>query len=187
MVQQQPIHVLHQLLQSYGAIRPAAWQKINLLKQEQSLYVKQRFIRKEGSLAYLASGLLQEYDAYQRSTPSIINFITPQHFVVTRKHNQSFYLKAALPSLLYYWDYEQLQQLHQEFKELKAIYDTVCSIYDAAISYRTLILELPSAAARIKLFKEFFETQIPFIKKKDIANYLQLNYTHFLHINNNML
>ncbi|TKC03477.1 cyclic nucleotide-binding domain-containing protein [Pedobacter cryotolerans] len=178
------ISTLQLTLQTYGALQPLAWQKINQLKQEQILKIHQSFIRKEGSIAYLANGALKEYDAQYRKSPSIINFISANQCLVTRKYNQSLYLKACMPCTIYFWDFEDLQSLYQEFKELKKIYDSLCANYDAAIAFRLFVLENSSTAQRIELFRQNFKALLPFLKKKDIANYLQLNYTHFLHINN---
>ena len=177
---------LQQLLRTYGALQPLAWQKINELKQQQILKTHQNFIRKEGAIAYLASGLLKECDAQYRNNPAIINFISLNQCVVTRKHNQTHYLKACLPCTIYYWDFEQLHLLYQEFKELKQIYDSLCASYDAAIAFRLFVLEHASAPKRIELFRQNFKNLLPYLKKKDIAKYLQLNYTHFLHTNNKL-
>jgi len=173
-------------LQTHGALRPEAWALIQLHLKKKHLKVNESFIRQEGTFAYVADGLLKEYNAISRSTPSIINFIPAKKAFVTRRHNQSHYLKACLPTLVFYLDFAQLQLLYQDFKELKSIYEGLIGIYDADTSFRQLILETASAAQKIQLFRDKYHQQIKYLKKKDIANYLQLNYTHFLHINSNL-
>ncbi len=180
------IYKLQLHLQHYGALQPEAWQQIQQQLQIRQLKPNESFIRKEGSFAYIAEGLLKEYDSTDRSLPSIVSFIAPQTCIITRRHNQTYYLKACIPTLIYYLDFEQLQQLYIEFKELKSIYDNLIEIYDALSAFRQLILETPSAAQKIYMFRKKYSYQINYLKKKDIANYLQLNYTHFLHINNNL-
>lgn len=175
----------HQL-QQHGALRPEAWLHIQQQLQQKQLKVNESFIREEGTFAYVAEGLLKEYNALNRTSPSIINFIPAKKAFVTRRHNQSHYLKACLPTLVFYLDFAQLQLIYQDFKELKSIYEALCGIYDADSSFRHLILETSSATQRIQMFREKYHHQINYLKKKDIANYLQLNYTHFLHINSNL-
>lgn len=171
------------LLQSYGALRPQGWDRILQLQQKTNLKINQNFIRKEGTLAYIENGLLKEYDPQNRMTPSIINFIGSGQFLLTRKYNQHHYLKACQATEVLFWDFEDLMQLYQEFSELKHIYYGVCSTYDQSIAFRQFVLEAKNSQQRIQLFRAQFHQHLKYLKKKDIANYLQLNYTHFLHIN----
>lgn len=186
MMRQSTFFSLQLQLQSYGAIRPEAWQQIEILLQQKQLKTNQSFIRKEGTLAFIASGILKEYDATNRISPSIINFISKSQAFTTRRHNKYCYLKAGVPTLIWYLEFEQLQYLYLEFKELKKVYDGLCADYDESIALRQLILETPSAAQRITLFRTNFKSLMSYLKKKDIANYLHLNYTHFLHVNNHL-
>lgn len=179
-------YALQQYLQHYGNIRAEVWLQIQNLLQTKHLKVNQCFIRKEGTLAYVAEGLLMEHNTLHRSSPVIINFIGHKNCLITRRNNKNHYLKACLPTLIFYWDEAQLQHLHTEFKELKPIYDELCASYDAAIDLRQLVLETASTAQRITLFRENFRHLTGYLKKKDIANYLQLNYTHYLHVNSNL-
>lgn len=174
-------------LQSCGALRPEAWERIVQLQQQTSLKTGESFVRKQGTLAYIANGLLKEYDAQYRKNPSIINFIVANQCLVTRKHNQNHYLKAYLTTLVYYWDFEDLQQLYQEFKELKTIYDSVCAAYDEDTAYRLLILEEHYAGNRLKLFIKKYRDILPLLKKKDMANYVQMTYNHFIQAYNHLL
>lgn len=167
-------------LQSFGALRPEAWERIVQLCQQTNVKTGESLLRKQGTLAYIAQGLLKEYDAQNRTQPSIINFNGPNQSIITRKHNQNHYLKAATPSLVYYWDFEDLQQLYQEFKELKIIYDALVAEYDDRIALRSFILELP-VKDRIFYFQNNHQAIIPFLKKKDIANYIHISYNHLLY------
>lgn len=170
---------LKQKLQQYGAITPAAWTAICSQMKLIKITYNTSFIRKEGTLAYMAKGLLKECTVEQRNTPSIIGFISNKQCLLTRRHNQNHYLKACTDSTICYWDLEALESLYKEFKELKAIYDHLCAEYDTLVFLRMRLLEM-SVVERITTFKSVFKEVLPYLKKKDIANYLNLHYTHFL-------
>jgi len=166
-------------LQSLGALRPEAWAMICSEMHSVTLKPDQSFIRKPGTLAYVALGLLKEYDAQHRPKPAIINFLSANDCLITRKQNQNHYLKACTECLIYYWDLDALERLYAHSKELRAIYDSLCAEYDDKVLWRMHLLEL-SVQDRINAFKFAFGYAIPYLKKKDTANYLHLNYTHFL-------
>lgn len=166
-------------LQSLGALRPEAWERICELMQFVELKTGQNFIRKEGSLAYVAEGLLKECVAQQRQTPAVISFIAGNLGLITRKHNEHHHLEACVESIIYYWDFEALESLYREFRELKVIYHGICAEYDALVLLRMRLLEM-SVVERIEVFRYEFREVLPYLKKKDIANYLHLHYTHFL-------
>lgn len=174
-----PLYTLKTKLQNFGALRPEAWEAIVVAKQEIKLKPEESLIRKEGTLAYVVEGLLKEYNPQNRSKPAIVNFISSQQNIITRKHNQTHYLKAIRPSIVYAWDFEQLQQLYQAFKELKPIYDSFCAEYELSLQFRMQLLEI-SPQERVTTSKLVFHNLLPYLKKKDLANYLHLNYTHLL-------
>lgn len=176
-------YIFKTALQTFGALRPQAWDRILQLQQKTLLKTNQSLIRKEGTLAYISEGLLKEYDSENRETPSIINFIGSGQYLLTRKYNQHHYLKACITTQVMYWDFEALMQLYQEFRELIQIYNAVCASYDQSIAYRQFVFEANNSQQRIQLFRAQFHQHLNYLKKKDIANYLQLNYTYFLHIN----
>lgn len=163
-------------LQSLGALRPEAWEQIVQLGQQRQVAIGESLVLKLGSLAYMADGLLKEYD---NASPTIINFIGQKDCFVTRKHNQNHPLKACLPTLLYFWENEVLLQLYQEFNELRPIYEELCAEYDARVMLRMRLLEMP-VQKRIDQFKLIFKPMLLFLTKKDMANYLQLEYTNFI-------
>ncbi|RZM21182.1 MAG: hypothetical protein EOO88_34065 [Pedobacter sp.] len=167
-------------LQSFGALRPEAWEKIVLLCQRATLHAGDSFLRKEGSLAYVAEGILKEYNPQHRKKPAIINFIMAEQCLITRKHNQVHYLKACIPTLVFYWDLPPLNLLNQEFEELKKIYDYLCREYDDSIALRGFLLEL-TVQDRITYFQNHYTAIIPYLKKKDVAHYLHISYNHLLY------
>ena len=166
-------------LQSLGALRPEAWAMICLEMGSVTLKPNQSFIRKVGTLAFVAQGLLKEYDAQHRSKPALINFLGANDALITRKQNQNHYLKACTECRIYYWDFDTLEMLYKAFRELKIIYDSLCAEYDECFTFRQFLLEQKSAKERTLLFMERYHGQLPYLQKKDISNYLSLNYDHF--------
>ena len=138
------------------------------------------FIRTVGTLAFVSNGLLKEYDAENRKSPSIINFVNTGDFLITRKHNRHHYLKTCSPSLIYSWDFEQLQEIYTAFGELKPVYDLLCESYDQSLSHRPRLLEEKVAGERIRSFIKLKREILWQLKKKDIANYLNLSYIGFV-------
>ncbi|RYD97280.1 MAG: Crp/Fnr family transcriptional regulator [Sphingobacteriales bacterium] len=173
------LHLFKIKLQALGALRPEAWGAILALKQELALAPNESFVRREGSLALVALGVLKEYDIQCRSKPAIVNFIGENQCFITSVHQQNHYLEACTPCQLYYWNEQALQQLYQEFAELKLIYNQLCAQYDAQLWHRMRLLEMP-VQERLDTFRATFTNVLPYLKKKDIANYLHLNYTHLV-------
>lgn len=167
-------------LQGLGPLRSGAWERILQSMRTAQIRPGESFIRDEGTLAYLSNGLLKEYDVQHRKTPSIINFIRTGQPLATRRHNQINYLKACVHTEIYFWDFKSLLDLYQEFSELKLIYDALCADYDLSISFRQLILEEKTTTRKIELFIHRYKEVLVLLKKKDIANYLHLDYDYFV-------
>lgn len=167
-------------LQSLGALRPEAWERIVQLSQQQKIATGGNFIRKEGALAYVASGILKEHDHYEREEPAIVNFIGQHQCFVTRRHHQNRYLIACAPTMVFHWDFANLQDLYLKYPELKRVHEALCEEYDEISAFRSLILEEHSAKARIRLFLTKYQALVPMLKKKDMAKYMQMSYNHFL-------
>ena len=176
-----PIALLRLKLQSLGALRPEAWERIVQLGQQHQIEAGKNLVRRLGSLAYVAEGLLKEYDHHEREEPAIVNFIGQDQCIVTRGHQQQRQLQACMPCMVYQWDMAELYQLDQDFTELRSIYEELCAEYEMKMMLRMRLLEMP-VPERIETFKLIFRPLLPYLKKKDIANYLHLHYTHFLRI-----
>lgn len=166
-------------LQAHGALRPEAWLQIQQLMQTTQLSPGENLIRTEGTLTFIDKGILKEYDPAQRSRPAIISFHSNGQTIITRRHNQSHFIKAISAATIFHWDQSALDQLHHSYPELKNIYLALCASYDQHISSRWILLELPPRN-RIQLFRAHYPQLIPYLKKKDIANYLHLNYTYLI-------
>lgn len=179
MNHQSHLLVLKAKLQTLGALRPEAWVKIVELMRLDEMKPGERFIRKAGLFAYVADGLLKEYDTEHRRLPIITNFISSNQVVITRDFNKTHHLIAAIPSAVLFWTFEDLEILYNEYKELKTIYDTLCATYDANNALGRLIMAERSAKKRVQLLIENHKSSLAFLSKKDLSNYLGLNYDHF--------
>ncbi|MCZ4243544.1 hypothetical protein [Pedobacter punctiformis] len=177
-----PLTTLKLKLQSLGALRSDAWVLISETIQCSVIKTDENFNRQEGQIAWLSNGLFKEYDADERKRPSIVNFIPQGHCILTRKLNKRFYLKACADSCVLHMNFEQLISLYHHFKELKPIYDALCADYDEGMVYRQRILEEKSAQRKIELFLIRYRPHLIEIQKKDICNYLKLNYDYFTSI-----
>ncbi|WP_293298620.1 hypothetical protein [Pedobacter sp. UBA4863] len=168
-------------LQRLGPLRPEAWDMICSLAKRIEVKLQRNVLRKTGSIAYLSEGLLKEYDQHERELPAIINFINQYQFFVTCKHYQHRYLEACMPCVVYQWNFDDLQKLYQRFNELRPVYEALCAEYEAGALLRMRLLEMP-AQERIDAFRVFFRPSLPYLKKKDMANYLSINYSYLIDI-----
>lgn len=170
---------LKQNLQTLGSVQPAAWILIAQWLNFMIIRKGESFPRNLGTIAWLSSGILKEYNSFSRKKPSIINFLTPNNSLITRKLNARHYLKAVIDCEIYYLDFDKLIQLGMKFPELKAIYFSLCAQYDEGQEYKTLVLEERLAVRKIELLISRYKFQLNFISKKDLSNYVNLNYDHF--------
>lgn len=168
-------------LQQFGALRPAAWERILDSSELTCLKQGETFIRRNGSFAVILSGILKEHDPTERRTPAIINFLDGLQGISTRRHNQPNFLKACQPTKVIHWDEQTLDSLHTQYPELKIVYQGMLADYERRIALRMRLLELP-VQDRIATFRSNFKMLLPYLKKKDLANYLHLNYSHFIRI-----
>ncbi len=175
------MNVLKPKLQSLGPLRPEAWERIVQLGQQHQIEAGKNLVRHLGTLVYVAEGILKEYDHYERQEPAIIHFIGQDQCLVTRGHQQQRQLQACMPSIVYYWNFDDLTEIYQNFKELKQVYELLCAEYEDGVMFRMRLLEMP-VPERIETFKLTFKQLLPYLKKKDMANYLSINYTYLIAI-----
>jgi len=173
------LNILKTKLQRFGALRPEAWKAIVAAISICTLKPNEYFPHKNNCLGYVAEGILATYDMEGRSIPAIINFTSHQQSFITRQSGQGIHLKTCSTTLVFYWSYDELKKLYQQFNELKQIYDALTAAYEQRLFLRMRFLELP-VTERIHKFREQFRPILPYLKKKDIANYLHLNYSHLV-------
>ena len=175
------LQTLKTKLQSFGALSPAAWEAIVAAISLCNLKPNEYFPHKNHCLGYIADGILATYDMEGRSIPAIVNFSSLQQSFITRQSSKDIYFKTCSTTLIFYWNDDELKKLYRQFNELKHIYDALIAEYEQRLFLRMRFLEL-SVTERISKFKEKFHFILPYLKKKDIANYLHLNYSHFVKV-----
>lgn len=168
------------LLQGFGPVRPEAWEQIKSCITEIHLKAHQNFIRDIGSLAYVVEGCLKEYNPWKRTRPSIINFLPAGQFIVTRKHNQFNFIKAYDDCTVYQISRADLKVLYHAFNELEQVHDGVCESYDESIAFRHLLHDEYDAKRRVAEFKKHFGKNLNYMSKKDMASFVDIEYTYFL-------
>ncbi len=166
-------------LQNLGALRPEAWERIESLITTIELKPQQHLIRQESYLCYVASGLLKECDLSQRVTPSIINFFGNGDYLHCFADTHRLYLEAILPTTLFSLNLRDLQTLYLEFKELASIYGKLCFEYQERLLLRMHLLEI-YPRNRIIFFRRTHQCFLPYLQKKDMCNYLHLDYDYFV-------
>lgn len=168
---------LKEQLQQFGPLRPSTWEHLLSHLIELELKAGESFVRQNKQIAYVASGLLKEYDAYGRKRPSIINFIPANTFVFSNASNVSHYLKACVPTTLLYLEAEPLW-LYQ-YKELEHTLAAIVKQYLRGSFTRQYLLEIKPPSERIEQFREHFHQSLKYMMKKEMANYLNIAYHHF--------
>lgn len=167
-------------LQSLGALRHSAWEDVQSYMRTTDIKTHESFVREEGTLAFVSRGILKEYAARNRKKPAIINFICDGQAILTNGYNRDHYLKACTECKILHWSFENILKLHNSYPELKNIYDQLSIEYETSIAFRSLLFEQRLATTKIHLFIQQFRRILPHLKKKDMANYLHLDYDHFV-------
>lgn len=166
-------------LQAAGALRPEAWEQCVVQLKVVNINTQNSCLVPSGAIAYVAEGILKEYDTQHRNSPSILNFLAPGQLFYSYASPNRIYTKATIPSIVFLMDRATLLNLVHEFSELDKIFLALYSQYDELRLLKIQLLEMP-VQQRVETFSATFHTILPYLKKKDMANYLHLNYTHFL-------
>lgn len=176
---------LKEKLLKLGALRPIAWDAIQEQIQDTSLKANESFIRLPGQIAYVVDGILKEYDAHLRKKPAIINFLGTDEFILTHQFSQRHYLKACIDTQILSIPREHVLSLQTTFPELVRLYIPISISYYESSFNRQYLLEIKSVPERIARFKERFHTHLKYLRLKDVANYLNINYDYLsLHYRN---
>lgn len=173
------LHYLKRSLQQHGAVQPQAWTRIVEFLQIEELAPGDSLLRDRFAISFLGVGLLKEYAIVNRKRPRIVHFLSSGNFFYHSRHHAKRYVKAITPAIVYNIEATSLQLLGSEFKELNAIYAAICEIYDDQLANRGVLLEA-SHSVRIANFKTEFASALPYLKKKDIAQYLSISYNYLI-------
>lgn len=167
-------------LQSLGALRPSTWEDLQQKLQINVLSPGESFVREIGQIAYVCEGLLKEYDAHGRKRPAIINFIAEDNFLITGSHNQHHYLKACVETKVVHLQTDLSFLL--SYKELIPTYHYINKTYAEGLYLRQFLLEIKNYPERVQLFKKSHRASLKYMLKKEMANYLNINYQHLIRI-----
>jgi CRP-like cAMP-binding protein len=168
-------------LQHFGALRPEAWEEMKSLLEIYQLKMGESYLREIGDIAFIAEGLLKEYQVRENKRPSIVNFLALNQVFYTTAFRKEQYLKVEIDSIVLRLTSEKLRELHVKFPELKTIYDQLCYEYDEQLAFRQTLLTLTNVE-RVNLARKRFKDIFPYLKKKDVANYLHISYNYLIHI-----
>ena len=167
-------------LQQNGAVSPKAWAAICAEMKYKKVKYDEGFLYQSKGIAYVADGLLREYNSQYRDRPSIVNFFhADQFFFMDERPAQQFF-RACVPTHLYYWSWETLLQLWLQFPELIRIYRNLNVQYINQCQLRPFLLEEKSTEVKIKHFYDKYKSIVALLPKKNIANYLSINYNYFV-------
>lgn len=175
----EPLYFLKTTLQNHGAVRPEAWEMISTLLHVDELAVGESMQRTHFGISFLAEGLLKEYAIFGRKQPRIVNYLQHGQFFYHSRHHAKRYVKAIVPCIIYSLSASELELLAANFKELRPIYDQFCELYDDQLASRSALLEM-SNSLRINHFKMQYAPILPYLKKKDIAQYLSISYNYLV-------
>lgn len=173
------LSALKLFLLQQGALHPQAWLAISQCVKAVPVKPNEGIRLETGSLYYVAQDLLKEYDTLQRSQPRIVNFISYNTCFYIDIFNQNHYFKAIQPSLILVFEMAQLKEIYKFHKELKIMYDNLKYQYIQQLNLRTLIIELP-VPQRLQQFKHHFAPSVNYLKKKDVAAYLNVSYNYLI-------
>lgn len=140
---------------------------------------EKHFVREVGNIFYVADGLMKECDLQARSEASIINFLGNGQCSFCFTNTQRLFVAAILPSTLFSLDLMELYELHQAYTELAHIYRFLRFEYHERLLLRIQLLEMVPRK-RIIQFCDSHRLLLPYLKKKDMANYLHLDYDYFV-------
>ncbi|WAC39433.1 hypothetical protein [Pedobacter sp. SL55] len=167
-------------LQQNGAVSPRAWAAICAEMKFKKVRYNEGFLYQSKGIAYVADGLLKEYNSQYRDRPSIVNFFNTNQFLFMDERPAQQFFRACVPTLIYYWNWEALQQLWLQFPELIRIYRNLNVQYINQCQLRPFLLEEKSAEVKIQRFYTEYRAIVPLLAKKNIANYLAINYNYFV-------
>lgn len=162
-----------------GALHPQAWLAIMQCARVIPLKSNEGLQLKPGSFCYIAHGLLKEYDIAQRSQPRIVNFIPYNTCFYSDIFNHNHFFKAIIPTIILTFEIDRLKEIYKFHKEFKPLYNGLKYQYVQQLNLRVLIMERP-VAQRLQEFKHHFAPCLSYLKKKDVAAYLNVSYNYLI-------
>lgn len=155
-----------------------AWESVRAAVRESNVVAGNSIVRHRGDIGYVAKGLLKEYDARERDRATIINFLGPGDIFINWSFTMHQYVKAAIRTTVYLLPRTAIRPLYDRHPPLAGMFDGLVSAYAEQLAYRTRLLEQRNVADRISLFKARFDTSLPYLRHRDVANYTAISYDY---------
>ncbi|GAA4777986.1 hypothetical protein GCM10023231_00540 [Olivibacter ginsenosidimutans] len=162
---------LKELLLRLGSLREEAWQELTMRVQQRIYKPYKSIILPPTGVIYVQEGLLKQYQRSEREAAAITRFITTNQHIFIPTQPDNLYIKTILESTLWYWEGEAVHSLLLCYPELYALYQQLRDRYDALLDIRMRILE-SKHIQKLQLFQEHFHKIRPYLRAKDIANYI---------------
>jgi len=138
-------------------------------------------------MVFIASGLLKAYVVHGQHQPVIVRFIPSGRFTVLVPDHLPQVLRAVLPTSLLLVGFQAMLDAYHLQPELLSLYRMAIQQNMSDIQFRYRLLEERFAEQRIRLFLSRHAGILPYLKKKDIANYLHLDYNYFVRLYSRMV
>lgn len=165
---------LQQQLQQLGPLTAAAWESILEKASEKPFAANRPIPLPSNGIIYIKEGLLKQYARTGRVHPSINRFLTAGNHLFVPFNTEPIYVKTILNSALWYWTEENIRFLLHQHPELYSIDRKLRDAYEQQLDIRLQILA-SSGPSKMALFQEHFPGIRPYIKAKDLANYLSIH------------
>jgi len=169
---------LREQLRQLGPLREEAWRQIEAQAVQRDYAADRPIALPSAGVIYVEEGLLKQYQRSKRIKPCINRFIVTGNYIFTPFAPDSIYIKTILACKLWYWEGEAVCTLLLQYPELYALYQQLRDRYDALLDIRMRILE-SKHTQKLALFQEHFQEIRPYLRAKDVANYIGVHPNYF--------
>jgi len=161
-------------LRTFGPLRPEAWEGIVGAVVKRVYGMGKAVALAPGGMIYVGEGLLKQYARAGRTQPDIIRFLQAGEVLLVPYEADNSYVKTLERSVLYYWDEYALRQIMIAYPELLKIYMKLRDRQEMLLDLKIRLMgeELRN---KLPLFDRYYPNLRPFLKNKDLANYLQVH------------
>ncbi len=169
------------LLRQLGPLTEEAWEALRAAARQRRYGADRAVHLEAGGMLYVGSGLLKQYARAGRTKPAIQAFLGRGEPYCCPHASDGAYLKSVLPSELWYWEGHALRQLMAGHPCLIALYMRLRDMQEERLDKRLLLLEA-RAKEKLALFNDLQPRTASFVKGRDLANHLNMDYTYLIHL-----
>jgi len=169
---------LKELLERLSSLREEAWKQLTARAMQRHYKAHKSIALPPNGVIYVEAGLLKQYERTAREAAAINRFLTTgQHIFIPAQPDNS-YIKTIIESKLWYWEEEVVHGLLIAYPELYRLYQLLRYRYDALLDIRIRILE-SKHTQKLDLFHQHFHEIRPYLRIKDVANYIGVHPNYF--------